>query len=233
MNREQTTISFDALVALAVTEANQRELAQLPSAAEMEAEFQPSARLEKEMERTLHRCRGAKRRQTALRWLRRGAMAAAALWVVFTGALVPVQAVQQATYSTLLEWKDKFTSLIISSDTKTAAFLPENIQVTYLPEGYIPESKKQTSHTLINCYKNDSGQNLLLQITSIPQTQQIDLDNEYSEYYTVQFDDSSALWIQNESDITMIVYERDDLLFYISGSVDLSQLIEIARGIQY
>lgn len=233
MNREQTTISFDALVAMAVTEANQRELAQLPSAAEMEAEFQPSARLEKEMERTLHRCRGAKRRRAALRWLQRGAMAAAALWVVFTGALVPVQAVQQATYSTLLEWKDKFTSMFVSSDSQVVTILPEDIQVTYLPEGYQLKQYSNDDATSLFEYTNNQAQNLLIQVLSIHNCRQIDFDNEHSDYYTVKFDDTSALWIQNEYETTMLVYEKDDFLFYISGSVDLSQLIQIARGIQY
>lgn len=231
MNHDETRISFDALVTMAVTEANQRELAQLPSAEQMEAEFQPSARLEKKVEQTLRRCRSAKRRRAALRWVRRTATVAAALWVVFTGALVPVQAVQQAAYSTLLRWKEEFTSVIISSDANSP-HMTENIQITYLPEGYCEQNTIQKSDPYIKQYKNEKDKTLIIQIFRIEKDHQIDLDNEYSSYYTVEFDDISALWVQNEHDVNALVYEANGYLFNISSSLDLSELIHIAQGIK-
>lgn len=233
MNHDETRISFDALVTMAVTEANERELAQLPSAEQMEAEFQPSARLEKKVEQTLRRCRNAKRRRVALRWVRRTATVAAALWVVFTGALVPVQAVQQAAYSTLLRWKEEFTSVIVSSDSTTLISLPENIQATYLPEGYTLENHFRSETSLINWYESPQEGSLLLQINLITNSKQVDVDNEYSHYYSVQFDDVSALWVQNEVDSNTLVYENDGYLFTITSTVDVSELIKVAQGITY
>ncbi len=233
MNHDETRISFDALVTMAVTEANERELAQLPPAEQMEAEFQPSARLEKKVEQTLRCCRNAKRRRVALRWVRRTATVAAALWVVFTGALVPVQAVQQAAYSTLLRWKEEFTSVIVSSDSATSTSLPENIQATYLPEGYTLENRFQGETSLIDLYQNPQEENLLLQINLITNSKQVDVDNEYSCYYSVQFDDISALWIQNEIGSNTLVYETDGYLFTITAAADVSELIKVAQGITY
>ncbi len=233
MNPDKTTISFDALVTMAVTEANQRELARLPSAEEMDAEFQPSPRLEKKVEQTLRRCRNAKRHRTALRWVRRTAMAAAALWVVFTGALVPAQAVQQAAYSTLLEWKEQFSTVIVSSDRSTTLSLPTNIRATYLPEGYALEDRVQNGVSLINWYANTQGKRLLLQINLISESGQVDVDNEYSHYYSVQFDDISALWIQNGTDHNTLLYEKDGYLFSITAALDVSELIKVAQGITY
>lgn len=232
MNHDETRISFDALVTMAVTEANERELAQLPPAEQMEAEFQPSARLEKKVEQTLRRCRNAKRRRVALRWVRRTATVAAALWVVFTGALVPVQAVQQAAYSTLLRWKEEFTSVIISSDA-SSSLLPENIQVTYLPEGYLLEDRSQNPSIFEQRYENEQSQALFIQIYNVDKNKQIDMDNEHSSYYTVEFDDISAIWVQSEKNINVLVYERDGYIFNISAPLDLSELIRIARGITY
>ena len=232
MNHDNTKISFEALLQMAVTEADQRDLARLPSNQEMNDAFQPSQRLEKKVEKTLHRRQTARRRRTALRWARNAAVVVLGIWVVFTGALVPVQAVQQAAYSTLLEWKEQFTSLFVSSDSAVVTALPEDIQVTYLPEGYTLKSHVQNDLDCIFQYANSSNQ-LLIQIRLVQNYSQIDLDNEYSGYYTITFDDISALWIQNDSSMNVLIYEKDDYLFYLAGSMDISELIKIAQGIKY
>lgn len=232
MNHDNTKISFEALLQMAVTEADQRDLARLPSNQEMNDAFQPSQRLEKKVEKTLHQRQTARRRRTALRWARNAAVVVLGIWVVFTGALVPVQAVQQAAYSTLLEWKEEFTSLFVSSDSAVVTALPEDIQVTYLPEGYTLKSHVQNDLDCIFQYANSSNQ-LLIQIKLVQNYSQIDLDNEYSGYYTITFDDISALWIQNDSSMNVLIYEKDDYLFYLAGSMDISELIKIAQGIKY
>lgn len=232
MNHDNTKISFEALLQMAVTEADQRDLARLPSNQEMNDAFQPSQRLEKKVEKTLHQRQTARRRRTALRWARNAAVVVLGIWVVFTGALVPVQAVQQAAYSTLLEWKEQFTSLFVSSDSAVVTALPEDIQVTYLPEGYTLKSHVQNDLDCIFQYANSSNQ-LLIQIRLVQNYSQIDLDNEYSGYYTLTFDDISALWIQNDSSMNVLIYEKDDYLFYLAGSMDISELIKIAQGIKY
>ena len=232
MNHDNTKISFEALLQMAVTEADQRDLVRLPTNQEMNDAFQPSQRLEKKVEKTLHRRQTARRRRTALRWARNAAVVVLGIWVVFTGALVPVQAVQQAAYSTLLEWKEEFTSLFVSSDSAVVTALPEDIQVTYLPEGYTLKSHVQNDLDCIFQYANSSNQ-LLIQIRLVQNYSQIDLDNEYSGYYTITFDDISALWIQNDSSMNVLIYEKDDYLFYLAGSMDISELIKIAQGIKY
>lgn len=228
-----TKLSFEALLQMAVTEADQRDLARLPSNQEMNDAFQPSQRLEKKVEKTLHQRQNARRRRIALRWARNAAVVVLGIWVVFTGALVPVQAVQQAAYSTLLEWKEQFASLFVSSDSSAVTALPEDIQVTYLPEGYTLESHSQSNLDFLNQYKNDLSENLLIEIRLIGNNIQLDLDSEYSEYYSIQFDDISALWLQNKTGKNILVYQNDEYLFYIIGTLDLSELIKVAQGIKY
>lgn len=228
-----TKLSFEALLQMAVTEADQRDLARLPSNEEMNDAFQPSQRLEKKVEKTLHQRQNARRRRIALRWARNAAVVVLGIWVVFTGALVPVQAVQQAAYSTLLEWKEQFASLFVSSDSSAVTALPEDIQVTYLPEEYTLESENISSLEFIQQYSNGLSENLMIQINPINDKMQIDMDNEYSDYYRIQFDHTSALWIQNESKQNTLIYQHDSYLFSITGAIDISELIKIAQGIKY
>lgn len=228
-----TKLSFEALLQMAVTEADQRDLARLPSNQEMNDAFQPSQRLEKKVEKTLHQRQNARRRRIALRWARNAAVVVLGIWVVFTGALVPVQAVQQAAYSTLLEWKEQFTSLFVSSDSSAVTALPEDIQVTYLPEGYTLESESISPVIFIQQYSNSFSEKLMIQINQINDKKQIDIDNEYSDYYSLKFDNISALWLQNESKQNTLIYQHGSYLFSITGTIDISELIKIAQGINY
>ncbi|MCF7631747.1 hypothetical protein L3K78_02610 [Oscillospiraceae bacterium SCCA1] len=50
MNDDKIRISPDALIAMIVTEAQDRELAQMPSLEEMNEDFQPSEKFQQKME---------------------------------------------------------------------------------------------------------------------------------------------------------------------------------------
>lgn len=50
MNDDKIRISPDALIAMIVTEAQDRELAQMPSLEEMNEDFQPSEKFQRKME---------------------------------------------------------------------------------------------------------------------------------------------------------------------------------------
>ena len=54
MNDDKIRISPDALIAMIVTEAQDRELAQMPSLEEMNEDFQPSEKFQRKMEALVH-----------------------------------------------------------------------------------------------------------------------------------------------------------------------------------
>ena len=58
MNDDKIRISPDALIAMIVTEAQDRELAQMPSLEEMNEDFQPSEKFQRKMEALVHHTYG-------------------------------------------------------------------------------------------------------------------------------------------------------------------------------
>lgn len=54
MNDDKIRISPDALIAMIVMEAQDRELAQMPSLEEMNEDFQPSEKFQRKMEALVH-----------------------------------------------------------------------------------------------------------------------------------------------------------------------------------
>ena len=136
MKNDEIRISTDAMIALVVTEAEERELAKMPSLQEMNEAFHPSDQFLKKMDKLL---RIAKNKQRMRQWQRvakRTAVSFTVLITLFTCIMMPAKAVQKAVVTTLIEWHDKFMSVVFSSDDGRGQLLPETIELAYIPDGY-------------------------------------------------------------------------------------------------
>lgn len=94
-NRE-IRISPDALIALVVAEAEDRELSAMPSLEEMNAAFHPSEEFQKKMDRLLKQAKRKQERKGAWRATKRLFVVATTVVTAFACILMPVQAVQEA-----------------------------------------------------------------------------------------------------------------------------------------
>ena len=103
-NRE-IRISPDALIALVVAEAEDRELSAMPSLEEMNAAFHPSEEFQKKMDRLLKQAKRKQERKGAWRATKRLFVVATTVVTAFACILMPVQAVQEAVVSTVLNWR--------------------------------------------------------------------------------------------------------------------------------
>lgn len=135
-NRE-IRISPDALIALVVAEAEDRELSAMPSLEEMNAAFHPSEEFQKKMDRLLKQAKRKQERKGAWRATKRLFVVATTVVTAFACILMPVQAVQEAVVSTVLNWRDQFVEILYSKeDDPNAVILLQNVELTYLPEAY-------------------------------------------------------------------------------------------------
>ena len=133
-NRE-IRISPDALIALVVAEAEDRELSAMPSLEEMNAAFHPSEEFQKKMDRLLKQAKRKQERKGAWRATKRLFVVATTVVTAFACILMPVQAVQEAVVSTVLNWRDQFVEILYSKeDDPNAVILLQNVELTYLPE---------------------------------------------------------------------------------------------------
>lgn len=146
-NRE-IRISPDALIALVVAEAEDRELSAMPSLEEMNAAFHPSEEFQKKMDRLLQAGKRKQERKGAWRATKRLFVVATTVVTAFACILMPVQAVQEAVVSTVLNWRDQFVEILYSKeDDPNAVILLQNVELTYLPEGFTETPSNRTSNT--------------------------------------------------------------------------------------
>mgnify|MGYP000382232555 CR=1 FL=1 len=89
-NRE-IRISPDALIALIVAEAEDRELSAMPSLEEMNAAFHPSEEFQKKMDRLLKQAKRKQERKGAWRTTKRLFVVATTVVTAFACILMPVQ----------------------------------------------------------------------------------------------------------------------------------------------
>lgn len=62
--------------------------------------------------------------------------------------------------------------------------------------------------------------------------QQISLDNEYTTYYSIQFDSHDAIWGSREDGINLLTWSNNDFVYYMSSTLALNELIKIAEDIK-
>ena len=96
MNHDQLQLSVDALLALAVTEAEAREMAELPSLDEMNRAFEPSAAFQAKIERVIRKNDKKERRRKTRFYIKRTSTVLAASVALFSCVMLPVRAVRQA-----------------------------------------------------------------------------------------------------------------------------------------
>ena len=188
-NRE-IRISPDALIALVVAEAEDRELSAMPSLEEMNAAFHPSEEFQKKMDRLLKQAKRKQERKGAWRATKRLFVVATTVVTAFACILMPVQAVQEAVVSTVLNWRDQFVEILYSKeDDPNAVILLQNVELTYLPEGFTETPSNRTSNTSFwNEYQSENGEWLTVRILPIQDKQSTFVDDEYTHYYQISFD---------------------------------------------
>lgn len=226
-------ISTDAMIALVVTEAEERERAGLPSLREMNEAFRPSEAFEKKMEKLR---RTVKNRQRLRRWLRaakRTVVCLTVLVTLLTCAMIPAKAVRNALVGTWIEWKDRFMSIVFSAEnTGEQRLLSETAGPAYIPEGFtLREPAQQTDRRFFACYENGDDY-FNVRIALLENGPQINIDNEYTSFYTVRFQDHDAIWAASEKGMNTLVWIDRDYAYFLSGTIDLKTLIQIAENIK-
>ena len=121
MNDDKIRISPDALIAMIVTEAQDRELAQMPSLEEMNEDFQPSEKFQRKMEALVRDTKRKAERKKRLLDIKRFFITLTAAISIFSCTMLPVKAVREAVITTLIEWHDKFVSIIYSEVSRSSS----------------------------------------------------------------------------------------------------------------
>lgn len=231
MNDDKIRISPDALIAMIVTEAQNRELAQMPSLEEMNEDFQPSEKFQRKMEALVHDTKRKAERKKRLLDIKRFFITLTDAISIFSCTMLPVKAVREAVITTLIEWHDKFVSIIyVNEESPVSTF---HITQSYIPEGFSQvESSDEFNSLYYSQFKNPSNDWFHILVLPIESTQKMSLDSEFSTYYSVNFNGIQAIWGIMDDKSNTLLWESGALSFQVRGNLDLTELIKISEGIK-
>lgn len=231
MNDDKIRISPDALIAMIVTEAQDRELAQMPSLEEMNEDFQPSEKFQRKMETLVRDTKRKAERKKQLLNVKRCFITLTAAISIFSCTMLPVKAVREAVITTLIEWHDKFVSIIyVNEESPVTAF---HITQSYIPEGFSQvESSDEFNSLYYSQFKNPSNDWFHILALPIESTQKMSLDSEFSTYYSVNFNGIQAIWGIMDDKSNTLLWKSGTLSFQVRGNLDLTELIKISEGIK-
>lgn len=231
MNDDKIRISPDALIAMIVTEAQDRELARMPSLEEMNEDFQPSEKFQRKMEALVRDTKRKAERKKRLLNVKRFFITLTAAISIFSCTMLPVKAVREAVITTLIEWHDKFVSIIyVNEESPVTTF---HITPSYIPEGFSQvEVPDEGSDLYYGQFSDSSNSWFDIIVLPIENKQETFLDNEFSTYYSISFNGIQAIWgIMNDKSNTLL-WESRALSFQVRGNLDLTEIIKISEGIK-
>ena len=228
---DKIRISPDALIAMIVTEAQDRELARMPSLEEMNEDFQPSEKFQRKMEALVRDTKRKAEREKRLLNVKRFFITLTAAISIFSCTMLPVKAVREAVITTLIEWHDKFVSIIyVNEESPVSTF---HITPSYIPSGFsqIESSGESTGH-YYGQFQNSAGDWFSLRVFPVENTQTISWDNEFSSYYSISFDSNQAIWGIMDDGSNTLLWESNFLAFQVRGNLNITELIKISEGIE-
>lgn len=236
MNKRENNeirITPDALISLVVTEAEERELAAMPSLKDMNAQFHPSEQFQEKMERLLKKARRKEEWGQIWKPTKKVLVAFTSVVTALAFSLLPVKAVQDAVVDTLIQWRDGFMNIIYSAEEESPQFnLPAQIELNYIPDEYTLISEDSSEHDRYMARLEADGDKwCTVRIVTIDSSQKIGIDNEFTEYYALEFDGHDAIWGIRDDDRNTLLWEEDGLSFMVYGNTDISEILKLAEGI--
>lgn len=173
-----------------------------------------------------------------LRVLNKAAVVMLAVTIVFSIAMVTVQAFRIQVLNFLINMKPKYTSLQLKENDSnqineklivnwTNAYVP-----SYIPAGYeISNASYSDSIKMIKLNKKDANSAIIY--TEYDSTNSIAIDTENASLVkTIKINgQDGTLSVKNS--ITTVAWKMDNHLFTIQGQIDTDEVIKIAEGVKF
>ena len=231
--KDEIRISTDAMIALVVAEVEAREMAALPSLQEMNEAFQPSERFQKKMDKLFHSIKSKERMRRWRKAAKRTALCAAVLLSVFSCMMLPVNAVREAVVTTLLDWHEKFVSVVFDAQGSNAQALPDKIEIAYIPDGFsLQDPIWKDTNSYDATYKNGDSY-FAVQIIAVESQQNIDVDNERIAFYPIRLGSQDAVWGGTDDGYNILLWSKNGFSYVVSGNIDLHKMIQISESIKF
>lgn len=221
---------FDALLDLAVTDAMEKEIDNLPSEEELNAIYKPSNEMNARINHIIKTGLRKHKRKRVIKTVNRIAASLVILFVVMSAALLSVKATRNAIFNAFLDWQNKSTDIRFTDPDKNNL---DVIRPAYIPVGYSETSTEKFGSVYTIIYSNSQGNEILFdQWPAESSNTSIDNENTNMTEITVGGNKAYLFEAANEIQKSVLIWEAEGIVFQLTAQIDSDELIRIAETIK-
>lgn len=228
---EQTNISFEAALMIALRADAQKELDTLPTPEQLEELYPDTSQWDERMAVAL-------RRKKHRPMLKRVLVAALTLVVLTLGALAVSADFRKAVYTMIQKFMPVEMQLTYQVDGEPLERLPNGYSDHYVPDGFERDREQEfeRAENFLHVYSSkESGKGYTVRCSIIQPGQQSSFDNEHTTYENVKVGDADATLgtsaSENGDTVYILSWERGGVSNTIMGNISRDEIIKIAENV--
>lgn len=228
---EQTNISFEAALMIALRADAQKELDTLPTPEQLEELYPDTSQWDERMAVAL-------RRKKHRPMLKRVLVAALTLVVLTLGALAVSADFRKAVYTMIQKFLPIEMQLTYQVDGEPLERLPDGYSDHYVPDGFERDREQEfeSAENFLHVYSSKgSGKGYTVRCSIIQPGQQSSFDNEHTTYENVKVGDADATLgtsVEKNGDTVYILsWEQRGISNTIMGNISQDEIARIAENI--
>lgn len=228
---EQTNISFEAALMIALRADAQKELDTLPTPEQLEELYPDTSQWDERMAVAL-------RRKKHRPMLKRVLVAALTLVVLTLGALAVSADFRKAVYTMIQKFLPIEMQLTYQVDGEPLEQLPNGYSDHYVPDGFERDREQEfeRAENFLHVYSSkESGEGYTVRCSIIQPGQQSSFDNEHTTYKNVKVGDADATLgtsVGESGDTVYILsWEQGGVSNTIMGNISRDEIVRIAENI--
>ena len=226
---EQTEVSFDAALMMALRADAQKELDELPTPAQLKERYPDTSRWDARLKAALH-----KRRPV----LKRVLVAAMTLVILTLGALAVSADFRKAVYTMIQKFLPIEMQLTYQVDGEPLEQIPNGYSDHYVPDGFERDYEQGYDDAQAFLYVYSSKKSSIgytVQCSVIQPGNQALFDNEHTTYKIVKIGDVDASLgtstVESGISVYILNWEQDGIAHMIMGNIPMDEVFKIAESI--
>ena len=226
---EQTEVSFDTALMMALRADAQKELDELPSPAQLKERYPDTSRWDARLQAALH-----KRRPV----LKRVLVAAMTLVILTLGALAVSADFRKVVYTMIQKFLPIEMQLTYQVDGEPLEQLPNGYSDHYVPDGFERDYEQgyDDAQAFLHVYSSKkSSIGYTVQCSVIQPGNQALFDNEHTTYKIVKIGDVDASLgtstVESGISVYILNWGQDGIAHMIMGNIPMDEVFKIAESI--
>lgn len=230
--KKRNEIWFDALLKVAVSESLKNEIEILPSNEELNQQYKPSDKLDRQIKGMIKRNQLKPKMRIYSYILRKVAICIIIILSASSVTLLSVEATRNAIFNAFIDQFEKYTEVKFKDSTVDDK--QDNIyRPTYLPEGFTEISTVSYGNATIKTYSDKTGNEILFK-QRLADTGTALVDNENTNYKEIKIAGNIAYLFEalTKNDSSVLLWQSEGVVFELTSQISSDELVKIGKSIK-